>query len=708
MIRLALAGVRHHWQVFAGLFVSIALSVAALHLVTAVVIEVPRAPAAASVVDEVTAAVPGDAVIVRVSPAARFPDSEVTWTACDRPLPASVERRVAALPAVAAVRRTEPVLCSPRDPDVRDTLIVTPRSGSPEALAATLRDRLADVPELQVAPASQVAAEAIQQRAARIADQLTAAVSGFGVLVPVAAVFIVASTASFSIMARRRDTALMRLSGASAPQAAALVVFESLTVAALAGIAGVAAGLAVSAGFLDQALRQFAADPPAVGGSAAAVLIAFAGGLGIAAIGSVTAAVRAARVRPIAVLKDDAAAHASAWLPRVAIVALAALALASLPVAEATGGNLFSLGFAAMILAMIAAVAAAPWIASGVTTVIAVTLRRTTNPALLLAGQGVDTDRRRATAMTASLGLTIGLTASLFAMVPMIATISWHAAADTIRFESVGTQPIASTPSLAVTRHVLHSPASWALDHSISTAGTELAALPRFVDVAAAGALTPASVLLSDFGLRLLRAEVGAPVILGLPDGSTATLTVAGTYPSSAPLPDAVVDAAALAGRVPATPATYWFLASPDALAGSGVAAEPAGAWLRSTVAATASTSEAMIMIGVPVGLALVAALNTLFMAAPGRRHELASLRRLGVGGHLFGVLVVEGVLFTVLGAVAGLLAATAVALRLDTSAFSAGVELDPGPVLWVGLAAVVLVTLANASLALRRDTARD
>lgn len=716
MIRIALAGARHNLQVFAGLLISIALSVGVLYLTTTVFIEVPRAPASAATVQQVTSQMPADSVIVRMSTRPRFPGTDVAWTACDRPLPGKVTERVSSIAGAERVELTGPVLCSPANPDTQNTLVITAAAGDVDVVAARVRVALVDVDGIDVRPGSAIVDQAIHAASAQTADWILSAFSGFGVLLPVAAVFVVAGTASFSVAARRRDTALMRLSGASSAQAGLLVVLESLVIAAVGGVLGVALGVVVAGAYLDQVLAYFAPNPPHIGFSLIGSVAAFVGGLLIAAVGSVAAAWRATQVRPIAVLRDGSDARASWPWPRLAGLGIAVvfLVLTASPLTTDAGGGLISIGFMAMIAAVVVVVASAPWIAPSIGHLTGWMFRRSTSAGLLLASQGVDADRRRLSSLTASLGLAIGLAASLFTLIPTAAAISMNATAAASRFDTVLTPTGPATdltglPDGAITlrNRTLTSPASWALDNTVSVASTDLPRLPDFVDVQTAHkGLRPDEMLVSEFGASLLRADVGSVVVLGLPDGTTATLTVAGTYQDAAPLPQAVVDDSVTSGHVMNTVPNIWVQGSLADIP-PGFTAQTTDAWLRATVGAVSNTTDMFVMIGIPVGLALLAAVNMLLMSAPGRRREFATLRRLGSGSALSLSLVIEGLMLTVLGAIAGIIAAALIALPLAVNEFSDGVQIQLVPVVGLLALAALLVSATNASLAARRTTER-
>jgi putative ABC transport system permease protein len=121
------------------------------------------------------------------------------------------------------------------------------------------------------------------------------------------AMFVVASTFSFVVAARRRELGLLRLVGATPRQVRRMVLGESLVVAALATVAG---GLLTSlaAPAMVTAVRVLGVtdlrlDLPAPW---LAWAVSLPGGAGVARVGAWRASTRASRVPPVAALQEAA------------------------------------------------------------------------------------------------------------------------------------------------------------------------------------------------------------------------------------------------------------------------------------------------------------------------------------------------------------------------------------------------------------------
>lgn len=127
-------------------------------------------------------------------------------------------------------------------------------------------------------------------------------VSGFSGFM---AIFIVASTFSFTVNARRRELGLLRLVGASPKQVRRMVMGESLVVGVLASVLGCALGWILSPVVL-WGLNQRGLAPESIPLAAPwwPMLIAAGIGLTVAFLGARAAARRAAKVTPVQALRE--------------------------------------------------------------------------------------------------------------------------------------------------------------------------------------------------------------------------------------------------------------------------------------------------------------------------------------------------------------------------------------------------------------------
>ncbi|MFD2420016.1 FtsX-like permease family protein [Amycolatopsis pigmentata] len=146
------------------------------------------------------------------------------------------------------------------------------------------------------------------QDAERLRDGYSAAVALLAMMLAIAtflAVFIVASTFAFTVAQRRRDLALLRLTGAGRGQVRRLLLSEAILLGLIGTLAGVPAGLVVQRW---QAALLVGLDflPPDFSVRWQGWILAVSAGIGvgIAVLGVLAAARRASKVLPLEALRD--------------------------------------------------------------------------------------------------------------------------------------------------------------------------------------------------------------------------------------------------------------------------------------------------------------------------------------------------------------------------------------------------------------------
>jgi putative ABC transport system permease protein len=123
------------------------------------------------------------------------------------------------------------------------------------------------------------------------------------------AVFIVSSTFAFAVAQRRRDLALLRLTGASRGQMRKLLLGEALLLGTVGSTLGVPLGLLVMR-LLSRMLGEFGFVPAGFEAQWRLWVVpaSLGTGVGIAVLGVLAASRRAARLRPLEALRETAAA----------------------------------------------------------------------------------------------------------------------------------------------------------------------------------------------------------------------------------------------------------------------------------------------------------------------------------------------------------------------------------------------------------------
>lgn len=199
-----------------------------------------------------------------------------------------------------------------------------------------LRDRIAaglDDTKLQVLTGTEITKEQQDQ----IQDNLkffNTALLIFAIIALFVGSFIIFNTFSIVVAQRTREMALLRAIGASGRQVTSSVIAESFIVGLLASIVGLFAGILLSAG-LKGLLSAFGFDIPAGGIvlTTQTVVISLLVGTLISVVSAIVPARRAARVPPVAAMRDVAAEPRSHSGRRVfigvAITVLGILALFS-------------------------------------------------------------------------------------------------------------------------------------------------------------------------------------------------------------------------------------------------------------------------------------------------------------------------------------------------------------------------------------------
>ena len=138
--------------------------------------------------------------------------------------------------------------------------------------------------------------------------------------------FIIFNTFSILVAQRTRELALMRALGAAKGQVTRSVLVEAVVVGVLASAVGLAAGIGVALGAAGGcSARSAPGSPSAPVLEPRTVIGAFAVGIVVTAVAALMPALRAARVPPVAAMRDAATpdrplirqtiAGASCWSP---------------------------------------------------------------------------------------------------------------------------------------------------------------------------------------------------------------------------------------------------------------------------------------------------------------------------------------------------------------------------------------------------------
>jgi putative ABC transport system permease protein len=482
--------------------------------------------------------------------------------------------------------------------------------------------------------------------------------SAFGGYAAMIIIFVVAGTVGLSVRHRRRDLALLRAIAATPGQVRLLILGEVGLLSLLAAVVGVPAGLVATAWTRDQLVtRGFVPDTFVLQGgvlSASAVTAAVA----IVALTSAwIAAQRTTRIRPTEALGEAAVERALGGKVRIVsgLVCLAG-AVSLIGLTGATDGTTALSAAVGMLYMFVLAVALlAPWINQATARLLAPVLRTVWGTSGYLAAANLRANARGMVAVLSALVLSVGFGGTVWFLQ-----------------DNLQRQTVEQSHDGMLAQHALISGAGLP-----TAAAAEARKLPGVV---AATAIRRTSVIVRgleaqavvaqgidplgadqtlDLGVRSgsladLRADtvavsttqadsagwkLGDEAAMWLGDGTPVKLRVIAVYDRGWGFGDVTLDKAALAGHT-ATGLDDQVLIR---TATGSAPAELARAYPLSTVVSSAQLTGELaqdlaisawlnkMLITVLVGYAVLAAANTLIMAALARARELSLLRLVGV-----------------------------------------------------------------------------
>lgn len=216
-----------------------------------------------------------------------------------------------------------------------------------------LRDRIAQaLPALEVKTGDQVR----QDAKAEISNALKFInyfLLAFGAIALLVGTFIIYNTFSMLVAQRLRELALLRAIGASRHQVSRSVLLEAGLVGLVGGVLGIAGGVGLAHG-LRTLLNAFNVGLPegALQLRPRTIAIALAIGVGVTMFSAYSPARRAARISPVAAMREEFASTGTSLRRRTALGAVAGLlgvlGLAAGAVAEPGGGAAALIGLGAL------------------------------------------------------------------------------------------------------------------------------------------------------------------------------------------------------------------------------------------------------------------------------------------------------------------------------------------------------------------------
>jgi putative ABC transport system permease protein len=536
--------------------------------------------------------------------------------------------------------------------------------------------------------------------------------------------FIIFNTFSILVAQRTRELALMRALGASKGQVTRSVLLEAVVVGGVASAIGLGAGVGVAIG-LQALFGAFGAGLPSASPvlELRTVIAAFAVGIIITAVAALLPARRAAKVAPVAAMRDAATADRSLFRQTIAGVVLTVAGAVAMTFGL-TGSGLPVLGLGT-VLAFLGVALLSPLVSRPVTGALGMLFRRRLPGKL---GRQNSMRNPRRTASTAA-ALMIGL--ALVAAVGVLGS-SLKDSVRKIASDAIGADYIISPTAVGMDQQAFAAVTSTpgvsevtglrGGDATIDGADefpTSLskAALGTTVDLSMTSGKTadlgPGTALISDDVADDKHLSVGSTVPVTWEDGAKGTLRVAGVYQSNQLIGRYLVDDSA------ASHFRQQLYFAALVKAGGGVDVGQLRGALDSALAsypnlqvqdesefvgdATGQIDQLVqffqLLLALSVGIAILGIVNTLALSVLERTRELGLLRAVGMSRRQVKRMVrVESVLVSVFGGLLGLAVGVIFGVALQRALVSQGVTELSFPV--TQLAVYLLLAAAAGMLA--------
>jgi putative ABC transport system permease protein len=489
--------------------------------------------------------------------------------------------------------------------------------------------------------------------------------STFGGCAFLIAILVISGTVGLSVQQRQRDIALLRAIAATRRQVRRMLLIEALVVAVLAGAAGVWAGLA-SAGWLRS---QFVSQGFVPGSFALHVSwlppVAAVGGTVIVAVAAAwIAGLRASRIRPVEALAE-AAVERRGRLTDVVRASLGLLALAGGIILAGVASHLTASAAAGAAIGLVATLVIAvallaPWLTRIAVAVCAAALRRLGVPGRLAAAN-LAASARGLSPVVSALVLAVALGGSLW----FLQTSIGHATLQQARAGLRASQVISATgadlpasvaqaarhmPGVAAAAGIVRSTMFSNQGDEYTAEGVDAGALPGTLDLGTVGGslagLRGDTVAVDTVTASDLHLRVGSTFSGWFGDGAPAALRVAAIYRrglgfANLTLPAEVLrphtatglDSLVLVSDAPGSDHARVLAAlarAIDRLDPAATIATPGRYQAAVNAQIAQNTWTIHVSVIVLLVYVIIAALNTLAMAALDRRRELGILRLAG------------------------------------------------------------------------------
>ena len=470
------------------------------------------------------------------------------------------------------------------------------------------------------------------------------------------AALVIAGTVGLSVQQRHRDVALLRAVGATPRQVRRMVVRESATLAGLAGLSGIWAGFAGVRWLRDQFVeRGITPSSFTVQVSWLPPLVAAASALVIAVGAAWVASLRASRIRPTEALVESAVEwRGGGWLR--GLLGLAVLAgglVLAITAARLRGDNAAGVAIGVLATLVTAVWLIAPWLNRAAAAVAGVGLRALGVTGRLAAANAATSARRLAPVLSA-LVLAVGFGGSLWFVQTSVAHRAAQQSHAGLHADYVVTAPgglpagvvtaLRPVPGVQAVTGIMRTTVLDRRDGGTQYTAQGIDGSSRTFDLGVTSGsladLRPGTVAIDQLTADIVHAHVGDDFRAWYPDGTPLVLRVAAVYSRGLGFAAVTLPAQALAPHTSGMDTLAFVSASPSARAelqrtldrlAPGASVLDRGhyqAALSAELAQNAWTNQ--VVVGVLLVYVVIAAVNTLAMAATGRRRELATLRLAG------------------------------------------------------------------------------
>ncbi|WP_051467010.1 ABC transporter permease [Actinomadura oligospora] len=536
--------------------------------------------------------------------------------------------------------------------------------------------------------------------------------------------FVIFNTFSMLVAQRTRELALLRALGASNKQVSRAVLGEAFAVGVVGSTLGLAAGTGMAA-FLQVILNGGATSAPAFSGTAVAA--SYVVGTTATVVSAYVPARRAARIPPIAALRDDVAPPQRA-LGRRVVTGTVLTALGGLAVlAGQLGAGLMAKALVGLgaTLVFLGVTALSPVISGPVIELLGKGFPRWFGTPGLLARRNAQRSPRRTAATAGALMVGLALVGTVNVLgASMKASVSRQIESSfvddyfvlPVRGSSIDADAIrraASTPGIERTTPTYTGTVDLngsRLEYSAGDLPTIMAPVAHRMAAGDLNAGTDGVLVESDVA-SAHHWKVGTILSARFPDGGGQDVRVAGIYPlvglGNVMLPESLYKAHT---PLPAAHSLSLKVRTADAATLRALRRSLAGypdlgiydrsGWKKEKVQSLDQmTTQITLLLALSVVIAAIGVANTLALSVFERTRELGLLRAVGVDrGQLRRMIRLESILIALFGAVLGLLIGLGFGIALQHAMAGLGFDVLVVPVVPLALCAVLAGVIGVAA----------